>query len=109
MSWKYYQKNALKISTERAYALLRRPLVTEKATMGSESNQVSFEVAMDATKAEIKASIEKVFSVKVEAVSVSILKGKVKKFKGISGKRKDRKKAIVKLAEGDSIDIGSTL
>ncbi len=108
MSWKYYQKKPV-VSAERAHALLRKPVVTEKATLGAQNNEVSFEVSISATKQEIKLAVEKVFSVKVVAVNTNILKGKTKRFRGVMGKRKDRKKAIVKLAEGDSIDIGSAV
>jgi large subunit ribosomal protein L23 len=93
------------ISEERAYRILQRPLVTEKSTNGSQFGQVSFVVAPDATKPEIKQAVEKVFGVKVQAVNTSVLKGKVKRFKGVLGTRSDVKKAIVTLAEGQTIDV----
>lgn len=93
------------ISEERAYRILQRPLVTEKSTNGSQFGQVSFVVAPDATKPEIKQAVEKVFGVKVQAVNTSVLKGKVKRFKGVLGVRSDIKKAIVTLAEGQTIDV----
>ncbi len=108
MSWRYYRK-AVNISVERAHALLRSPLVTEKSTFGAERNEYSFKVAMDATKYEIKEAVEKVFSVKVEAVNTSISKGKTKRFRGVMGTRNNSKKAIVRLADGDSIDFGATV
>ena len=96
---------ATTVSQQRMYEVLRRPLVTEKSTMASEHNQVAFEVPLDATKPEIKAAVEGLFKVKVEAVNTLRSKGKVKRFRGHLGKRSDRKKAYVTLAEGHSIDV----
>lgn len=93
------------ISKERMYDIIRAPVITEKATMGSEHNQVTFKVPLDATKPEIKAAVEGVFGVKVSAVNTLISKGKVKRFRGRIGQRSDVKKAIVTLAEGHSIDV----
>lgn len=95
----------MSISKERMYEVIRRPLITEKATLMSEHNQVAFEVAMDASKPEIRAAVEGLFSVKVTGVNTSVLKGKKKVFRGRPGKRDDMKKAIVTLAEGQSIDV----
>ena len=95
------------VSQERMYEVLRRPLVTEKSTFASQHNQVAFEVPLDATKPEIKASVESLFKVKVEAVNTLRSKGKVKRFRGRLGKRSDTKKAYVTLAEGQSIDVTS--
>jgi large subunit ribosomal protein L23 len=95
----------VKISDIRAYDIIRSPMVTEKSTMGSEHNQVTFKVAMDATKPEIKAAIEMLFKVKVTAVNTLRQSGKIKRFRGIKGKRPDYKKAMVSLAEGESIDV----
>lgn len=95
------------ISNERAYAIIKSPVVTEKATMGSEQGKVTFRVAIDASKAEIKQAVEKVFEVKVTAVNTSILKGKVKRFKNTIGKRSDVKKAVVTLAEGQTLDVAN--
>ena len=97
------------MSTERAYDIIRNPVVTEKSTYASENNQVVFDVAVDATKPEIKAAVEGLFSVKVQAVNTLIRKGKEKRFRGRIGQRKDVKKAIVTLAEGQSIDIATGL
>ncbi len=94
-----------KISMEKAYDIVRSPVITEKATMGSEHNQVTFRVPLDATKGEIKAAVEQVFNVKVKAVNTLRQLGKTKRFKGVAGKRSDVKKAIVSLAEGQSIDV----
>jgi large subunit ribosomal protein L23 len=95
----------LTISKERMYDIIRAPVITEKATMGSEHNQVTFKVPLDASKPEIKAAIEGVFGVKVTAVNTLRVKGKVKRFRGRIGQRSDVKKAVVTLAEGQSIDV----
>ena len=92
-------------SRERIYELLRSPVITEKSTLLSEYNQVSFRVPMDAKKPEIKAAVEDLFKVSVTGVNTLISKGKTKMFRGRPGKRNDTKKAIVTLAEGQSIDI----
>ena len=101
--------SATPISKERMYEVVRGPIITEKATMASEHNQVTFRVAPDATKPEIKAAVEGLFSVKVEAVNTSRSKGKVKRFRGRLGRRVATKKAVVTLAEGHSIDVASGL
>lgn len=92
-------------SPERKFELLRSPVITEKSTLLSEFNQVSFRVPMDASKPEIKAAVEDLFKVNVKAVNTLISKGKTKRFRGHMGKRNDTKKAIITLAEGQSIDI----
>ncbi|MDY0240679.1 MAG: 50S ribosomal protein L23 [Rhodospirillaceae bacterium] len=94
-----------KISQEKAYDIVRSPVITEKATLSSEHNQVTFRVPLDASKGEIAAAVEAVFKVEVKAVNTLIQKGKTKRFKGVIGKRKDVKKAVVSLAEGHSIDV----
>ena len=94
-----------KLSQTKAYDTIIRPLVTEKSTMGGEHGQVSFVVAIKATKPEIKAAVEMLFNVKVTAVNTSVLKGKTKMFRGRKGQRNDIKKAIVTLAHGQTIDI----
>ena len=94
-----------RVSKERMYEIIRAPVVTEKATLLSEFNQVSFQVPLDATKPEIKAAIEDLFKVKVKAVNTLRQRGKVKMFRGQAGKRVDTKKAIITLVEGHSIDI----
>ncbi len=93
------------VSKERMYDLIRSPVITEKATMGSEHNQVTFRVPLDATKPEIKAAVEGLFNVKVSAVNTLRQLGKEKRFRGRVGKRSDYKKAMVTLAEGQSIDV----
>ena len=99
----------VKISDERMYQVLRAPHITEKATLLSEKNQFVFKVAADATKPEIKAAVEGLFKVKVNNVNTLITKGKTKRFKGRPGQRSDVKKAIVTLAEGESIDFTTGL
>ncbi|HNQ92024.1 MAG TPA: 50S ribosomal protein L23 [Alphaproteobacteria bacterium] len=93
--------------TEQDYVTLVKPVVTEKSMMGSQHGQVTFNVAPDATKPQIKHAVEALFDVKVVAVNTVVTKGKVKRFKGILGKRSDVKKAIVTLAEGQTIDVGT--
>lgn len=93
------------LSGERLYEVVRRPLVTEKSTMGSEHGQVVFEVASDANKLEIKQAVEALFKVKVKAVNTLRHKGKIKRFRGHIGKRPDVKKAYVTLEDGHSIDV----
>jgi large subunit ribosomal protein L23 len=97
--------NKLKLTTEeRALNIIYRPLMTEKSTNLNQYNQYSFIVSKDSNVIEIKSAIERIFKVKVTKVNTSILKGKIKSFKGSSGYRKDLKKAIVTLAEGNTID-----
>jgi large subunit ribosomal protein L23 len=91
------------------YDFVRAPLITEKATMASEHNQVMFRVPVKATKPEIKRAIETLFKVNVTAVNTLISKGKLKRFRGHLGRRSDVKKAIVTLAEGQSIDVTTGL
>jgi large subunit ribosomal protein L23 len=93
------------MSVHSAYDVIIAPVITEKATAVSESNQVVFKVRRDATKPEIKAAIEQLFGVKVLAVNTILRKGKTKTFRGVKGKQQDVKKAIVRLAEGDTIDV----
>jgi len=94
---------------EELYDVIRAPLVTEKSTMVSESNQVMFRVAMTATKPDIKEAVERLFNVKVLAVNTLIRKGKAKRFRGVNGRQSDFKKAIVTLEEGQTIDITARL
>jgi len=91
------------------YDVIRKPIITEKATLASENGAVVFEVAMDANKPQIKEAVENLFGVKVKAVNTSITKGKVKRFRGQPGKRKDVKKAYVTLEEGNTIDVSTGL
>ncbi len=99
------RKQDVTVSRERLYEVIRRPIVTEKSTLGSEQNQVTFQVPLDASKPEIKAAVEGLFAVKVKAVNTMRQKGKIKRFRGHLGKRADTKKAYVTLEEGHSIDV----
>ena len=89
----------------RWYDIIRSPVVTEKATQGAENNQVTFKVSRDATKPEIKAAVEGLFGVKVESVNTINVHGKEKMFRGRRGQRADWKKAIVRISEGQHIDV----
>ncbi|HEX6072979.1 MAG TPA: 50S ribosomal protein L23 [Sphingomicrobium sp.] len=89
----------------RHYDIVLSPHITEKSTMLSETNAVVFKVAPRATKPEIKAAIEALFGVKVTNVNTMVSKGKTKRWKGRPYQRSDVKKAIITLAEGQSIDI----
>ncbi len=89
----------------KSYDIVRSPVITEKSTLGAEQNQVTFRVPLTASKPEIKAAIEDLFGVKVKAVNTLRLKGKIKRFRGIKGRRPDVKKAMVTLEEGHSIDV----
>jgi large subunit ribosomal protein L23 len=95
------------MNPERMFDVIVAPVITEKSTRISEHNQVTFKVRREATKPEIKAAIEGLFGVKVTAVNTLNQKGKVKRFRGRLGKRSDVKKAIVTLAEGQTIDIST--
>ena len=91
------------------YDIIRSPVITEKATMASEHNQVQFNVSATATKPAIKEAVEALFSVKVKAVNTLVRKGKTKRFRGRVGQQSDVKKAIVTLEEGHSIDVSTGL
>ena len=93
------------VSKAAAYDTILRPIITEKATIANENGQVTFAVAIDATKPQIKAAVEMLFSVKVVAVNTIVQKGKTKTFKGRLGRRSDMKKAMVTLADGQNIDL----
>jgi len=97
------------LSKERMYQTILSPLVTEKATALSEKSQVVFRVPLEASKPEIKAAVEGLFGVTVVAVNTLVVKGKTKRFKGRPGQRSDWKKAMVRLAEGQSIDLTTGL
>jgi large subunit ribosomal protein L23 len=93
----------------RHYDVILSPIITEKATVASEKNQVMFKVARTATKPQIKEAVEKLFDVKVKAVNTLVRKGKRKVFKGTLGEQSDVKKAIVTLEEGHRIDVTTGL
>jgi large subunit ribosomal protein L23 len=91
------------------YDVIRRPVITEKATMASENGAVVFEVDIAANKPAIKDAVENLFGVKVKAVNTVVTKGKQKRFKGVKGRRNDVKKAYVTLEEGNTIDVTTGL
>ena len=96
-------------SDPRHYDVIIAPVITEKATMGSEHNKVTFKVAKSATKPQIKEAVEKLFDVKVVSVNTHIRKGKVKASRGSLGVQSDVKRAIVTLEEGHRIDVTTGL
>jgi large subunit ribosomal protein L23 len=91
------------------FDVIRAPVITEKSTIATENNQYTFKVATDSTKQDIKIAVETLYKVKVEKVNTINVKGKVKRFRGRIGKRNDVKKAIVRLASGQKIDLSSGL
>ena len=99
------RRQETRLTRQQMYDLIRSPVITEKATNASEHNQVIFRVPLAATKRAVKAAVEGLFSVKVEAVNTIRMMGKTKRFKGRIGRRSDYKKAIVTLAEGSRIDV----
>ena len=103
------RRKAANLSSEAMYDIIRSPVITEKATLLTERNQIVFRVSIEATKPEIKRAIETLFGVKVLGVNTLIQKGKTKRFKGRPGVRSDVKKAYVQLAEGQSIDLTTGL
>ena len=98
---KNYNKN---ISSERAFSIIKKPITTEKSTNLQQFNQYIFVVSKNSNSNEIRQAIEKIFKVKVLKINTSIIRGKLKSFKGNYGFRKDTKKAIVTLKEGNTID-----
>ena len=93
----------------RHYDVIIAPVITEKATLASERNQVIFRVAKNATKLQIKEAVEKLFDVKVKSVNTLVRKGKSKVFRGNYGSQSDTKRAIVTLEEGHRIDVTTGL
>ena len=93
----------------RHYDIIVSPVITEKATNLTEQNKVVFRVAPKATKPQIKEAVERLFDVKVTGVNTLVTKGKKKIFRGLRGQRSDVKKAIVTLAEGETIDVTTGL
>jgi large subunit ribosomal protein L23 len=96
-------------SDPRHYDVILAPVITEKATIASEQNKVTFKVAATATKPQIKDAVEKLFDVKVKSVNTLVREGKKKMFKGCPGQRSDSKRAIVTLEEGHKIDVTTGL
>jgi large subunit ribosomal protein L23 len=107
MSTSRKPRGRVKISQERMYDIVRYPIITEKSTLISEHNQVVFRVPLNATKPEIRAAVEGLFGVKVDGVNTLRQVGKKKQWRGRLGRTSDYKKALVRLAEGESIDISS--
>ncbi|TDJ70345.1 MAG: 50S ribosomal protein L23 [Proteobacteria bacterium] len=107
MSTSRKPRGRIKISQERMYDIVRYPIITEKTTLISEHNQVVFRVPLSATKPEIRAAVEGLFGVKVDGVNTLRQVGKKKQFRGRMGRTSDFKKALVRLADGESIDISS--
>lgn len=97
------------MSKRSAYDVIIAPVITEKATLVSEANQVIFKVNPQATKTEIKAAIESLFKVKVKAVNTVVRKGKIRAFRGRPALLSDTKRAIVTLEKGQSIDVTTGL
>jgi len=97
------------MSKEKYYDTIVSPVITEKSTMASDNNQVVFNVAKSASKPQIKAAVEGLFGVEVQAVNTMVRKGKVKRFKGVVGHQSDVKKAIITLKDGHSIDVTTGL
>ena len=91
------------------YDVIRKPVITEKATNAAEAGAVVFEVAIDSNKPQIKEAVEALFGVKVKAVNTTITKGKTKRFRGMMGRRRDVKKAYVTLEDGNTIDVSTGL
>ena len=97
------------LSKGRIYEIIRRPLITEKTSMINEQNQYAFVVDINTNKVEVKTAIETLFKVKVEKVNILVSKGKSKIFRSIKGKRKDTKKAYIRLKKGQVLDINSNI
>ena len=122
MSTSRKPRGRVTLSQERMYDIVRYPIITEKSTLVSEHNQVVFRVPLNATKPEIRAAVEGLFGVKVDGVNTLRQVGKTKRWRGVNtlrqvgktkrwrgrvGRTSDFKKALVRLAEGESIDISS--
>ena len=105
MSMRPYNASQVRLSRERMYEIIRRPLVTEKSTLGSQFGQVTFVVDLSATKPEIKVAVEQLFDRKVKAVNTLRQKGKVKRLRGRPGRRSDFKKAVVTFEDGQDVDV----
>ena len=103
------KKKVATLSREAMYTIIRSPVITEKTTLLGEIGQTAFRVSIDATKPQIKAAVEGLLGVKVLAVNTVLTKGKTKRFRGRPGRRADVKKAYVRLAEGQSIDLSTGL
>ena len=103
-----FKKKEIKKDDEvptKLYDLIKKPIITEKATILSNNSQVIFSVPMAASKSIVKQAVEKLFGVNVKKINMLVSKGKTKRFKGKMGKRKNEKKAIISLEKGQKIDI----
>lgn len=105
--WKKAAKKKNPDLKEVFYDVIECPVITEKATAASEQNKVTFRIRVDANKEQVKEAVEALFAVNVLSVNTINVQGKKKVFRGVLGKRKDFKKAIVTLANGQSIDLAS--
>lgn len=105
MTMRPFNASQVKMSKERMYEIIRRPMVTEKSTLGSQFGQVTFVVDLLATKPEIKVAVEQLFDRKVKAVNTLRQKGKAKRFRGRPGRRSDFKKAVVTFEDGQDVDV----
>jgi large subunit ribosomal protein L23 len=94
-----------RLTRQQMYDIIRGPVITEKATIVSEHNQVIFRVPLTVTKREVKAAVEGLFNVNVTAVNTIRVMGKLKRFRGRPGRRSDYKKAVVTLRQGQRIDV----
>ena len=103
------RKKAATMSRETMFNIIRAPVITEKATMLGDKNQVVFQVSLEATKPEIKLAVEALFGVTVLGVNTLVQKGKTKRFRGRPGVRSDVKKAVVQLTPGQSIDFSARI
>jgi large subunit ribosomal protein L23 len=101
------KKTGKLIDDVRLYDVIVRPVVTEKSTLAAEQGKVVFKISPTATKTQVKAAVEQLFNVKVTKVNTVLTKGKTKRFRGQTGRRSDQRKAIVTLAEGQTIDIAA--
>ena len=95
------------MSNIKNYKIIVKPIITEKSSLGSEYNQVTFQVDSDSTKKDIKNAVENIFKVKVKKVNTTNIKGKLKSFRGTLGRRSNYKKAFVTLEDGQTIDINA--
>jgi large subunit ribosomal protein L23 len=95
------------LASARLYDVIVRPVVTEKSTAASEQNKLTFKISPTATKKDVKAAVEAIFSVKVKKVNTINVEGKVKKFRGRPGQRSDFRKAVVTLEPGQMVDVAA--
>ena len=103
------KSSASGVADARLYDILVRPIVTEKSTAANEFNKVTFAISPTATKFDVKQAVEALFKVSVKKVNTMNTEGKIKRFRGQPGQRSDLRKAIVTLAEGQSIDLAAGL